>query len=318
VGFGVMTQAGFAPQGAASMFEKLQYASRLNDNGSYPYLRSHPLNSERIADMQARFQFRGSEGGAAAAAVTGAGASTDTGTAPAPARTLRMDHAMVAARARVLSQPGIDVLRLWIDAASGGEFDRRSSVQQAGVLYAATLAASELRDFRAARVLAERLDAHVASDVAAARLARLLHAELELRAGDAPRARALLDLRSRERAEMLLSAQAVIALRQPAPMVAPLREWVATHPRDATAWRALANLYGAQNDTLRAVRADAEANVAVLDYAAARDRFKAAQELVSRADGGTQVDHYEASIVDTRARTVEALLREQQAEKPLR
>lgn len=58
IGFGVMTQAGFAPQGAAAMFEKLQYASRLNDNGSYPYLRSHPLTTERISDMQGRFQFR--------------------------------------------------------------------------------------------------------------------------------------------------------------------------------------------------------------------------------------------------------------------
>lgn len=36
------------------MFDKLQQASRLNDNGSWPYLRSHPLTSERIADMQAR------------------------------------------------------------------------------------------------------------------------------------------------------------------------------------------------------------------------------------------------------------------------
>ena len=27
---------------------------RLNDNGGYPYLRSHPLTTERIADMQAR------------------------------------------------------------------------------------------------------------------------------------------------------------------------------------------------------------------------------------------------------------------------
>ena len=34
------------------MFEKLQQASRLNDNGSFPYLRSHPLTTERIADMQ--------------------------------------------------------------------------------------------------------------------------------------------------------------------------------------------------------------------------------------------------------------------------
>jgi predicted Zn-dependent protease len=77
VGFGVMTQAGYAPQGAASMFEKLQYASRLNDNGSYPYLRSHPLTSERIADMQARFHLT---------------------PGPNVSVPLVMDHAMVSAR----------------------------------------------------------------------------------------------------------------------------------------------------------------------------------------------------------------------------
>ena len=100
-------------------------------------------------------------------------------------------------------------------------------------------------------------------------------------------------------------------------MTAQLRDWVATRPRDATAWRTLANLYGAQNDTLRAVRADAEANVAILDYPAARDRFKAAQELV-RQSRGAAADHYEASIIDTRARAIEARVKEQAAEPPLR
>ena len=42
VGYGVMTGAGFEPQGFVTMFEKLQQASRLNDNGAFPYLRSHP------------------------------------------------------------------------------------------------------------------------------------------------------------------------------------------------------------------------------------------------------------------------------------
>lgn len=308
VGFGVMTQAGFAPQGAASMFEKLQYASRLNDNGSYPYLRSHPLNSERISDMQARFQFRGD-----GAAPNDASAGPRTATAPA----LRMDHAIVAARARVLSRPGVDVLRLWIDAASGTEFARRSPAQQAGMLAAAALAANELRDQRAARALSDRLTPLAAADPASARLARLLSAELYLAAGAAPQAAALLDVRAGTRAEMLLAAQAAVAMRQAGPAAAPLRDWVATHPRDAGAWQMLASVYSAQNDTLRAVRAYAEANVAVLDYAAARDRFKAAQDLAARGTGGT-VDHYEASIIDTRARAVEALLREQQAEPPLR
>ena len=54
IGYGVMTQAGFDPVGFVSMFDKLQQASKLNDNGSFPYLRSHPLTTERIADMQAR------------------------------------------------------------------------------------------------------------------------------------------------------------------------------------------------------------------------------------------------------------------------
>ncbi|MBL8302342.1 MAG: M48 family metalloprotease, partial [Ideonella sp.] len=43
IGFGLLTGAGFAPAGMAAMFEKLDQASRLNDSGGFPYLRSHPL-----------------------------------------------------------------------------------------------------------------------------------------------------------------------------------------------------------------------------------------------------------------------------------
>jgi len=292
VGFGVMTQAGYAPQGAAAMFEKLQYAARLNDNGSYPYLRSHPLTTERIADMQGRFQFK---------------PGTDA------ALPLLMDHAMITARARVLTRPGVDVLRLWVDAAGASEFARSSPAQQAGTLYAAALSANELREFKAARALVQRLIARTAGDAPAARLARLLSAEVELAAGAPQAAAALLDPKARARPEMLLAAQAAVATRNPAPMIPPLRDWVAIHPRDATAWRTLSTLYDANNEPLSAIRADAESNVATLDFAAARDRFKAAQDLV-RKPGSVPIDHYEASIIDTRARAIDALLREQAIE----
>ena len=133
---------------------------------------------------------------------------------------------------------------------------------------------------------------------------------------------ALLNPKAKDRPEMLLAAQAAVEVRNPGPMIPPLRDWVATHPHDATAWHTLANLYGAQNDTVRAVRADAESNVAVLDYPAARDRLKAAQDLIRNnargAAGSEPIDNYEASIIDTRARTVEALVREQAAEPPLK
>ena len=93
IGYGLMAPAGFAPQGFVSMFEKLQQANRLNDNGSWPYLRSHPLTTERMADMQSRIP---------------PGSSV---CAWGPTQT-PSEHAMVAARARVV-QPRVDTLRQW-------------------------------------------------------------------------------------------------------------------------------------------------------------------------------------------------------------
>ena len=90
--------------------------------------------------------------------------------------------------------------------------------------------------------------------------------------------------------------------------------WVADHPRDAQAWQLLSSAYAAQGQTLRAIRADAETQVALLDYAAALDRFKAAQDFV-RKGGAATPDHIEASIIDTRRRQVESVLKEQALER---
>jgi len=54
VGFAVLSQAGFAPSGMFSMFERMEQANHLMDSGAYPYLRSHPLTTERIGDARTR------------------------------------------------------------------------------------------------------------------------------------------------------------------------------------------------------------------------------------------------------------------------
>ena len=82
--------------------------------------------------------------------------------------------------------------------------------------------------------------------------------------------------------------------------------------RDAGAWQLLSAAHAAQGQPLRAIRAEAEARVAQLDYTAALDRFKAAQDLVRKGGSG---DHIEASIIDTRARQVESLVREEALER---
>ncbi|HET8744533.1 MAG TPA: M48 family metalloprotease, partial [Ramlibacter sp.] len=288
IGFGVATQAGFAPQGFVTMFEKLQQAARLNDNGAYPYLRTHPMTSERIADMQARQQL----GDHAAVQPT-------------------LEHALMAGRARVFANPGVDALRAMVAEADASGFGALPRSRQAGVLYGAAFAAARLRDAATAARLLAKLDETVAGDAAGQRVAKLLAAEIALAGGDAARVLRTLDAESRRRPEVLLVAQAQIGAGKARDAAQRLQTWVATQPRDAAAWQLLSSAYGAQGQSVRAVRAEAEARVAQLDYTAALDRFKAAQDLVRRGGG----DHIEASIIDTRARQVESTLREQALER---
>ena len=80
------------------------------------------------------------------------------------------------------------------------------------------------------------------------------------------------------------------------------------HPKDALAWQQLAVAYGNLKQNVRAIRADAEGRVAQLDYTAALDRFKAAQGMM-RSDPGS-ADFVEGSIIDTRTRQLESLVKE--------
>ena len=332
VGFGVMTQAGFEGRGFVTMFEKLQQSSRLSDSGAFPYLRSHPLSSERIADMQGRIPQAGAGAQAAQTA-------TQTGT---------LAHAMVSARAQVLSNSGVDALRAWAPLAAamapqtGPPLSAEQKNQQASTLYGAALAASKLRDFGGAALVLARLaaltqgeakdDAKDATkdDAAGARLYRLLAAEIALAAADAPKAALQLALNEAilkalsastaatvkpGRPEVILAAMAALRAGQAADAADKLQPWVASHPRDAQAWQLLSRAHAALGKTLRAVRADAESQVAHLDYAAAADRFKAAQELARELARKGQADHVEASIIDSRARQVALLLREQALER---
>lgn len=295
IGLGIMTQAGFEPQGFVSMFDKLQQSARLNDTGAFPYLRTHPMNSERVADMQARQP---------------PGARPPE---PAPVEAA-MEHLMMAGRARALTDAGIEGLRARMKEAEGVlAGSEQPPARRAGILYAGALAAARLREHAVAARLVARLSALTAGHLRAAGHTRLLAAETALLAGDTAPAAALGAGQARGRPELLLLAQAQLQNGQPAVATQRLQPWVALHPRDAAAWQLLSTAYTAQGQTLRAIRASAEAQVAMLDYAAAMDRLKAAQDLMRKGAGAA--DHIEASIIDTRARQVELLLREQTSER---
>ena len=56
VGFQTLSKAGYDPRGMADFFERLQKSTALYENNAPVYLRTHPLTTERISDMQGRAQ----------------------------------------------------------------------------------------------------------------------------------------------------------------------------------------------------------------------------------------------------------------------
>jgi len=123
-GLDVMTDAGYSPSGMAAMFERLDTATRLNDSNQYPWLRSHPLTIERLAEARLRVR-------TTAPADRSVGAATE--------------HALMRARARALvdtSEPALRALQQ--QARAGGA---ANDTERLGQLYGGALASIHLRDY---------------------------------------------------------------------------------------------------------------------------------------------------------------------------
>lgn len=307
VGYSVMTGAGFDGNGFVTMFHKLEQAARLNDDGAFPYLRSHPLTTERMADMQTRVK---------AAPLPAASGEPTRADAPVS----KQWHTLMAARARVLSEPVPERWRTWLAEA-------RTRSPTAAVWYAGALSAMRLKQFDDAWVCVQGLlQAAAHADGATVRAARLLALEVWLSAGAAaapgPALQAQLHgfaqeavLAGNARAPLVLGSQALLAQGRSADLASPLQLWLASHPADAMVWLVLGQVWWAQGHPLRAIRAEAEARAAQFDLGGAIDRLSAARELgreLTRTQG--EVDHIELSIIDTRYRQLLQSQRELQQE----
>jgi predicted Zn-dependent protease len=235
-------------------------------------------------------------------------------------------HALLSARARVLSQNSPEALKAW---AIGGQTIRAqaSDAERAAALYAATLAHVQLRDMASAqrslqtlRGWVQDLPPSAPGTVDVSRWVRLLQAEVAFKQGlwlqavqplspigmDNP---ALPDW---PRPELMALAQALHHLPGHAlltPVTRQLRQTVAKTPHDAQAWDCLAGLLSVQGQALASLRASGEAQAARMDWAGAVDRFRAAQELALK--GALQAgENIEASIVDARLGEARARLLE--------
>ena len=300
-GQSLMAMAGFAPSGMGAMFAKLDQANRLNDNGAFPYLRSHPLTVERIGEAQQRL-------------------GQLEGVARAPAEAQRW-HALMQARARVLMDPAADAMRRLQD------LDKRegSADERLAGLYASALASMQLREFdRAERALATVLALPEArSSAVTMRSFAQLTTQLALARGDAASATRVAQALEGDgsRPALLLRARVALASGEPGAVRASteaLQTWVAEHRQDALAWQELAHLTERQGHTLRSLRAQAEAQAALGNLQGAIDRLRAGQQLARKA-GAAGADYIEASVIDSRLRDLSgqrrALLAEQRGNR---
>ena len=298
VGFGVMVGAGYAPSGMAAMFEKMQQGTRLNDNQGFPYLRTHPLTTERIAEARLRL-------------------GVDLGSYRPPPRPLL--HAAMQSRSRVLADARSGAMQKLQNFDSGDSQSASATVaDKLAAAYAGAFASVLLKDAARAEPAIAVARTLAAGEPEALRAVELLAVEAALLRGDAAglaRSGELLDAIGRKqggresRAVLMLSAQRGLLPGAPATVqrqaIDRLQTWVALHPADRLAWQQLSLLWERQGEKLRSVRAGAESYAAIGDLTGAIDRLRSGQKL-ARSGGGSPADYIESSVIDSRLRDLRA------------
>ncbi|MEY2660809.1 MAG: hypothetical protein RLZZ123_1981 [Pseudomonadota bacterium] len=301
VGFGLLAPAGFESQGAITLFEKLIQASRLNDSGSYPYLRSHPMSTERMADMAGRAQQL---------------------RAPQAAKHADVWHALMAARARALTETSPDAQRQLMLLAKERKAEAGATpVATLAAWYAGALAHIQARQYEEADALLNALRlAMPGAGLAQDRLSWLV-AEARLRAGRAVDALAELERVSAasrpQRAHQIWRWQALLAtgrVQDAQQARGEMDVWLSRHPRDGQVWGLSGQALELTGDALRSLRAQAEARAVRFDLVAGIDRLLAAQDLareLGRQGRLTRAQEMDAAIIDSRLRQLKAGRREQ-------
>ena len=276
VGIAVLRASGYPPQAMAAMLERLESMSRLDNGDVFAFLQDHPLDSERIADAQAR-----------------------GGDQPLPPDR-SLSFWLMNARARVLTPRHAAELRRLaaLFATPTGDLPVRFPAQRAAWAYGESAAWHAVGDTARARTALQRARQLATGFDAVDQLPLdLLDGDLLLASGRADAALTLArTLRARapkSRAALHLQVRALLASPDPAAALAFLRDQVVLHPRDVPLWQWLAQACARSGKVAAQHRATAEAY-------ALRGNLEGAIVQLKIAQKTPRTDYFEASIVDAR------------------
>ncbi|MCA3186430.1 MULTISPECIES: M48 family metalloprotease [unclassified Cupriavidus] len=276
VGFQIMTAAGFDPQGMPDFFQRLQRVTGISDNSVPAYVRTHPLTSERIADMQDRVRHV---------------AAHRVGNTP--------DYEFARVRAAVLQSPTPNDLRNLL-ASFQAQVSTASPTRLPAVYYGIAFANQQLRRYvEADKALAEarRLYGTIPGATSGTPMLDVMAVELarsEGRAQDAlTQAAATLRAFPLSHAAAITYADTLLATNRLDEAVKFLRSRTREETGRSEWWEMLARAYAAQGKRLQQHQALAEKYAMDGSYQAAIEQLQIARKA---GDG----DFYTLSEVDAR------------------
>ena len=276
VGLDILRSAGFDANGMVAFFGRLQQASRVYESNAPSYLRSHPLTSERIADMQVRIrQERYRQ------------------------RADSLEFLLAGTKLKVLADLSVDGLRSARSAMERALKEKTGADERAS-WYGLALTSVAQRDFASAdKALAELRKRLPNGHPFIERVA----VDAKLAAGDpkaaAQWAAAGLQKFPQARALAHLQVQALIDSKEHDRAVGFLQEQLVIYRSDPLLWRLLSQAQAGRGRPGEAHRAAAEEYALIGGWLAAIEQLRLAQR------GGT-LDFYTASQVDARIREMQA------------
>jgi predicted Zn-dependent protease len=277
IGLGVLERSGYDVRGMESFFGRLQRYGRLYDNNAPGYLRTHPLTTERLADIGNRIQGR-----------------------PYKQVPDSLEFQFVRAKLRAMEGDAQDAVTYFKTQLK----ERTFSGNEAAVHYG--LSRSYLRTGN--MVAAEQELAEVRRFKVDLPMVATLAAELRMKQNDASGAvkilRTAYSRYPQERGVVYALIDALLAVRQPQEALKVASDDLVGFSSDATVHALQAKTYAALGQRLQQHRAQAESY-------ALNGRLPEAIEQLQLAQKTTDGSFYEQSQVDARLRQFRERLEEE-------
>lgn len=286
VGFTLIERAGYDPRGMQTFFERLLRSNRLNEfKGAPAYLRTHPLTTERIADIQDRLD--------------------RSATRMVPDS---FEYRLARAKLRAMSASASEAVSYFQTALAD-----KSVLRPREDVYGLALAQRRARDFDAAWKTLAALRGGATSHPSFELLAGQLMADMRRDDAAIEIYRAALKIYPRQRALAYAYLEQLLQTGKSREALADLDERLRSVQDDAQLYELQARAFEAAGRRLSQHRAHAEAHYRRGKLAAAVEQLEVAVKQTRGAD------FYELSSAESRLREMRALLKnERAAEKALK